>query len=103
MSQALLNKQQSSRWPLGVIILSSGVVCVVIIVLTYISFKLADHEVLPVTKIVVSPLNAKFVNLEAKNLVEIVEETLTDRGFFTLTFAQCKLKCCNSLGSLELL
>jgi cell division protein FtsQ len=82
MSQALLNKQQSSRWPLGVIILSSGVVCVVIIVLTYISFKLVDPKVLPITKIIVSPLNAKFVNLEAKNLAEIVEETLTDRGFF---------------------
>ena len=82
MSQALLNKHQSSGWPLGVIILSSGVISVVILVLTYISFKLADPKVLPITKIVVSPLNKKFTNLDSKKLVEIVEKTLTDRGFF---------------------
>lgn len=82
MSQALLNRQQSSRWPMGVIILSSSVVSIVILVLTYIAFKLADPKVLPITKIVVRPLNTKFANLEAKKLAEIVEGTLTDRGFF---------------------
>ena len=82
MSQALLNKRHSSRWPLGVIVLSIGVVCIVFLILTYISFKLADPKVLPITKIVVSPLNTKFENLDAKKLAEIVEETLTDRGFF---------------------
>jgi cell division protein FtsQ len=82
MSQALLNRQQSSRWPLGVIILSSSVVSIMILVLTYISFKLADPKVLPITKIVVRPLNATFANLKVKKLAEIVEQTLTDRGFF---------------------
>ena len=82
MSQALLNKRHSSRWPLGVIVLSIGVVCIVFLILTYISFKLADPKVLPSTKIVVSPLHTKFKNLDAKKLAEIVEETLTDRGFF---------------------
>jgi cell division protein FtsQ len=82
MSQALLNRQQSARWPLGVIILSCSVVSIMILALTYISFKLADPKVLPITKIVVRPLNATFANLKVKKLAEIVEQTLTDRGFF---------------------
>lgn len=82
MSQAVLNNEHQSRWPLGVIVLSMSVLCIVVFVLVYLSFKLTDPKVLPITKIAINTLDAKFVNLDAKKLEDIVVKSLGKRGFF---------------------
>jgi cell division protein FtsQ len=81
MSQAVLNHQNPSKFPLGVIIFSMCALSFIIFILGYVSLKLADPEALPITKISINTFEENFVNLDAKKLEDIVVKSLAKRGF----------------------